>query len=97
MHSLPSLPTTSSAKPVPTHALCLCGAEGTGSITEARSGGIMSQVEDEDDPAANPLAFRRDEAPLNPPVPLQFRCTSQCQRLFGLRSLQCMMSRTGFG
>lgn len=33
----------------------------------------MSQVENGDNGAAeaNPLAFRRDEAPLNPPVPLR--------------------------
>lgn len=59
----------------------------------------MSQVENGDNGAAeaNPLAFRRDEAPLDPLVPLQLRRTSQCQRLFGLRWLQCMMSTTGFG
>lgn len=70
------------------------GAEGTISITEARSGGIMSQVENGDDRAAeaNPLAFRRNEAPLNPPVPLQLRRSSVWSEIAG-----CMMSSTGFG
>lgn len=60
--TLTSTTKTRSAKPLPTHALCLCGAEGTRYITEP--GGIVSVSAGNGGgapaPAQKPSGFQRD-------------------------------------